>query len=178
MTHESPQPEREGKPEKGYLFNVGKMTDEQIYATWHALITVEHPVRADLEVIGELADQLTSSVSTLADHDPERLQNMVRSYIDSGVETRRELAATITPALFECNYEFTRDVLIELAAGEGAVRSDDFGKTMADFYARLFMRDRLTSEQVADWQARYAQHNPDPDDGDFGPYGPDWPPRD
>ena len=37
MSHELSQPEREGAPEQGQIFDIDSMTDEQIYMTHYYL---------------------------------------------------------------------------------------------------------------------------------------------
>lgn len=165
MSRERPNPEQKGASEGNVLFNVDVMSDRQIYTVYTRLISIksrlfEHP--DDEPFVDSLSDQLRSAVFDLANRNPDRVRNLVRTYTDDPTDGHHEFAAEMVPALLDHDYEFTRDTLISIAIGDAWARSQDggIGHDTARDEIRYLMRDRLTPAQVADWQEQYARFEP------------------
>lgn len=174
MNRELPRPEQERVTEYVRIFDVDAMSDERIYTVFTRLVSVSllrlDNHEDDRPFMEGLINQLTVDVFDLATRNPERVRDMVRANTDSDDQLRQEFAATMAPSLLDYDYDFTRDTLISLAVGEAADRGEyGFGHDVAEREIRTILRDRLTPEQVSDWQARYARCEP------HVPLEPAWP---
>lgn len=137
-------------------FNVERLSDEEIISLHRALYEVSGSDRkAD-----SLWDDLTTDVRALASQSPDRVKNLVRrcSYPTGySIDVDQSFAAYVTPGLAQEDYTFTRDMLISLIAGNAHQRNlGGCACELAENQLRLLMRDQLTPEQVADFNARLA----------------------
>jgi len=177
MNHELPRPETSHTPEVR-LFNVDAMSDEQIIVTYRGYWTVANHLGNEdtddfdqMDIGDGLNEQVAAEVRDLASRDPERVKQLVTRTTASQEDSDQDLAANAAPALLNYDYAFTRDTLISITMGEAyercvsrGISSSDSGSGYASETAlglmRELMRDRLTPEQIADFQAHAAAFDP------------------
>jgi len=161
MTHEIPRPETNHIPEVPF-FNVDAMNDEQIIVLSRGLTGV-----LDFEEVGGgqrhsdtavgMLTKLETDLSGLASRDPERVRGLVERCMQSDMRADHELVLGVAPTLAGNDYSFTRDTMISLLiygselASEGAITA----------ISRL-MRDHLTPDQIADFNAHLRARDHDP----------------
>jgi hypothetical protein len=157
MTHEVPQPERENTP-AAQLFNVDAMSDEQIIAVFRGLEGLEFPTREVADIVDGLFKQMAADMHDLVSRDPERVRNLVHRCEQSNDDASQLFSAYVAPVLVYYDYEFTRDTLISLSPiGEAARRNPGgIAGDIAQWETEDLMRDHLTPEQIADFQAHAA----------------------
>ena len=100
------------------------------------------------DIADGMLTQLDADLSGPAARDPERVRDLVDQCIQSDKGPDHELALGIGPSLVNYDYAFARDTLVSLYI-DGLGGSDE-GAMMA--IPRL-MRDHLTPDQVADFNA-------------------------
>lgn len=173
--HEStPRPERENPPYQR-LFNVDVMSDEQILTLFTGMHKGAPGDPAD--TADPLFYQLSMSVRDLASRDPERVKFLLHRCEQSDDDVEHEVVGYTAQALIDYDYAFTRDALVSVYVGDAHSRSySDVAHGASESAIRLLMRDRLTPEQQADFNARiaayesgeWAQLEPAaPNEGDF-----------
>jgi hypothetical protein len=152
--YELPRPETSYVPETP-LFNVDAMSDEQIIVLYRGLISIYESEEVMVEhsehegVADGILTRLEADLSDLTSRDPERVKNLVANCVESVNESDHELALNVVTSLVDYDYSFTRDALLSLSMGSGHVSE---GADMR-VIPRL-MRDRLTEDQIADFNAR------------------------
>ena len=161
MMHEIPRPEIIHEPE-ARLFNVDAMSDDQIIVLARGLTGV-----LDSEEVGGgrrhgdtavgMLTQLETDLSGLASRDPERVRGLVEQCMQSDMGADHELALGVAPSLAGYDYEFTRDTMISLLI-DGLGGADE----EAILAIPRFMRDQLTPDQVADFNAHLQARDHDP----------------
>lgn len=168
MSPEIMQPEHYRPPE-AELFNVGAMSDDQIVAVYRGLITAfdtqdsqgldkrqqggeVHDVH---NVTAGLLDQLEASVSALTTADPERVKGLVSDCLQSEIEADHELALGVVSSLVHYDYAFTRDSLIFMQSQRHIASQITEG---AFLMVPRLMRDHLSSDQIADFNATLEGH--------------------
>lgn len=163
---EVPRPERVNPPFER-LFNVDAMSDDQVLTLFQGIYAGHHGESSQhSDTYGELEDvsdplfyQLALSVRDLATRDPERVKNLLHRCEQSSDEIEHDVVGYTAQALIDYNYEFTRDVLISVYVGDAQRRGLSAGSEGPSRNTiRILMRDRLTPEQAADFNARIAAH--------------------
>jgi hypothetical protein len=162
MHERTPRPERENPPFER-LFNVDLMSDDQVLTLFHGIY--EGWAKSD-GLISETADplfyQLALSVRDLASRDPERAKNLVQRCEQSNEDIDHRIVGYTAQALIDYDYAFTRDALISVYVGDAQQRSgSENAQDVAGHQMGILMRDRLTPEQAADFNARIAAYEPD-----------------
>jgi hypothetical protein len=161
MSHEGPaHQETEHTPEVR-LFNVDAMSDDQIVALYRGLtgaMESEIPGTFDSDAAGkddrrgdaavQLLEQLDADLSGLAGRDPERVKNLAEQCASSDRTADQELALGAAISLVHYDYPFTRDTLLALH-----LRGSDISGEGAFVAIPRLMRDELTPDQVADFNA-------------------------
>lgn len=154
------------------------MSDEQIIVLYRGIgaVAIAWPQdraaainQEDLDIpdptqpADRLWSNLTADVRDLAKRAPERVRSVVQRCLASPKAIDREFAAYIIPGLINHDYAFTRDTLLDLAYGYGEAPDyphyADLPASAGDAI-RFLMRDGLTPEQVADFQAHAATYDP------------------
>jgi hypothetical protein len=168
MNHEIPRPETSHTPEIS-LFNVDAMSDEQIIVLSRGLTGV-----LDSEEVGGgrrhgdtaagMLAQLDTDLSGLASRDPERIRGLIEQCVQSDMVADHELALGMAPSLVGYDYTFARDTLI-------SIRIDGVGGAEEEAMMRIprIMRDQLTPDQTADFNAHLQARGEEP----VIPDGPD-----
>lgn len=149
MAHEGPQFEQDRLRET-QVFKVETLSDHQILLLYRGLSTVGIPDDAADKALDGLYRQLIADVQGLGSRDPGRLKNLVDHCEQSYNGYDQELGAEVAPGLMEYDYEFVRDTLVSLAASEAM--------DATRFVISDLMRDRLTPDQIADFNTRLAVH--------------------
>ena len=161
MPHESIHPETEHTPELRF-FNVDAMSNDEIVTLSRGLTGALDS--ADVgggeqyrNIAGEMLIQLDADIRDLASRDPERVRNLVEQCMQSDKGADHELALGITPSLASYDYAFIRDVMISLLVdGLGGANEE------ALIAIPRMMRDRLTPDQVADFNAHLQARDQEP----------------
>ncbi len=159
--HEAARPEAYQTPESS-IFNVEAMSDEQIILLHRGLTSafdseeVASGIR-DKDIAEGMVSQLRSDFGNLASRDPERVKRLVEWCMHSDKGYDHEFAETIAPSLVAHDYPFVRDTLISLSIDGLEMASEGTFLTIP----RL-MRDHLTPEQVADFNAHLEVRGADP----------------
>jgi len=174
MTHEAPRSETYRTPEEG-LFNVAAMTDEELFEVNAALR--EHFDYVDENyfdpTVGakrhheshNLIDRFTADVRGLAAYNPDRVRGIVAKCIQSKTGSAHLLAVETAGSLLGFDYTFARDTLIDIHLNRRRPDGHSFdGRASgeASFTIARLMRDLLTQEQIADFNATIVSR----DDGD------------
>lgn len=177
MTGEISQLEREAAPES-QVFNVDAMSDDQIIVLYRAFGEIAHSAASgdggieeedigiesnDAVAVGDgMWNQLVAGVRDLVARDPQRVRALMGRCVGSPVEIDREFAVEITPALIDYDYFFTRDTLVRTALYQDDLNSPSFSDARDSAWDQVakLMRDRLTPEQVVDFQAYAAILDP------------------
>jgi hypothetical protein len=157
--HEStPRPERENAPYQR-LFNVDAMSDEQVLTLFSG---IQGASRGDpAETADPLFYQLALSVRDLASRDPERVKFLLHRCEQSDDDVEHQVVGYAAQALIDYDYRFTRDVLVSAFVGDAQNRShSEVAQEASRSAIKILMRDHLTPEQAADFNARIAAYEP------------------
>lgn len=180
MTGEIPQPERYVRPE-ARAFNVGAMSDEEITIIFRALDHLgDKPFGPDgpdheISISDSLWEKLADDVRDLAARDPERVKGMVQGWATSEHAVDREFAASTTRSLIRYDYAFTRDTLVNLFVSEERLIGGISLLEAAMWSIENLMRDELTPEQIADFNASITAQGHDPLSPRSVPSAPPYP---
>jgi hypothetical protein len=152
MMHEAPRPETYQAPEAS-IFNVEAMGDEQIILLHRGLISAHDSEdiasgKHDRDVADSMLSQLRAELGALASRDPRRVRGLVEQSMQSDKGYDHEFAQRVAPSLLDYDYEFVRDTMISLSTDGSELASE--GAYLA---IHEEIRDRLTPEQVADFNA-------------------------
>jgi hypothetical protein len=162
MVGEIPLPERDNVIEAS-PFDVDAMDDDQIIVLNRGLSAIGLVGRMEGDSFDEmlvgfnLQDRLLGSVRELTLRNPERVKNLVSQYARSAQTADREFVASTVCSLVHYDYEFTRDTLIFLMVDQARQEiSWDTVCEAAHDETRLMMRDHMTQDQIADFNAHLA----------------------
>jgi hypothetical protein len=167
------------------FFNVDAMSDEEIIVLHRGLWAVAERGNEDTDAFDQmqvgdgLHEQVAAEVCDLASRDPERVKQLVARTMSSQEDHDQVLAAKAVPGLLSYDYVFTRDTLMSLSsAGELGQRNREHTdgmvfapETAEDEIGRFIRDDRLTPEQVADFQAHATEID---SHWQLGPIPPGW----
>ncbi|MEU3198799.1 hypothetical protein [Streptomyces sp. NPDC006996] len=170
MSGEIPQqPEIEKTPESR-LFDVDAMSNEQITVLWRSLAgtayqlceaqSQDQSASEALDVCDGLWQSLVREMHSFALCNPEQAKDLIERSFRSLESLDREFAARVAPSLIDFDYKFTRDVMVYLNVSSnhlGGLAGGTWSEIAWDCTSVL-MRDRLTPEQINDFNAHLTAH--------------------
>jgi hypothetical protein len=160
MKETAPRPERENQPYQ-QLFNVDAMSDAQILILFAGIHGGHETYGDPSDVADPLFYQLALSVRDLASRDPGRVKFLLHRCEQGGDEIEHQVAGYTAQALINYDYGFTRNALISVYVGDAQHRSSsEVARNASRSAIEILMRDHLTAERQADFNARIEEYEP------------------